>query len=115
MSQLSAEQELSPLARARGWTLEQDQKLERGLHRAEWSARAEAQRLINNRLTAASTEDVPTGAVDQQQRPREHRARRSQRSTSRGDPDPEPEPPLETVPLARFRQDVRHWLEAVAR
>ena len=30
---------------------------------------------------------------------------------SRGDPDPEPEPPLEAVPLARFRRDVRRWLE----
>jgi hypothetical protein len=48
-------------------------------------------------------------------RPREHRSRRSQRSSARGDPSPsEPEPPLEVVPLARFWRDVRRWKGAAA-
>jgi hypothetical protein len=79
----------SPLARARGWTLEQDQKLERGIWRSEWRYRAQAQRLIHNMRSANSTGDVPGSAAESpQERPREHRSRRSQRSTDRGDPSP---------------------------
>lgn len=111
---LDAEQDpRSPLAQARGWTLEQDRKLERGLIRLELQARLEAQRIIEGRR-----EPPPTAAHTQavRVRPREHRSRRSQRSAARGDPSPsEPaEPPLQVVPVSRFRRDVRRWLEGVS-
>jgi hypothetical protein len=76
-----------------------------------WGASAAALRSINRHAAALAGGGPTQNAEQQQQRPREHRARRSQRRAARDDPDPESEPPLEAVPLARFRRDVRRWLE----
>jgi hypothetical protein len=65
-----------------------------------WGASAAALRSINRHAATLAGGGLTQNAEQQQQRPREHRARRSQRSSSRGDPDPLPKP-LEVVPLAR--------------
>lgn len=49
-------------------------------------------------------------AVASARSPRRRSVRRVA-SRARGPDDPEPEPPLDVVPVARFRRDVRRWLE----
>ena len=56
---------------------------------------------IREVLAEARAAALPPGVPGAASRPREHRARRSQRSASRGDPDPESDPPQVGVPLAR--------------